>query len=54
MMYTEIRGWTLSGEIDDQQYQRLLREAERVLQPCVAADGSVAFDSPAHIVSAAR
>ena len=54
MMYTEIKGWTLAGELDDEQYELLLREAEQVFQPFTAIDGSVAFDSPAHIVTATK
>jgi SAM-dependent methyltransferase len=53
-VYTDIKGWTLADMIDDAQYQRLLEEAERSLSPFVVDDGSVAFDSPAHIVSAVK
>ena len=53
-MYTEIKGWTLADMVDDEQYQLLLREAERVLRPFVVADGSVAFAMPAHIVTAGK
>jgi ubiquinone/menaquinone biosynthesis C-methylase UbiE len=53
-IYTEIKGWTLADMIDDAQYERLLAEAQRVLQPFVGADGAVAFSLPAHIVTATK
>jgi SAM-dependent methyltransferase len=51
---TDIKDWTLGNMIDESQYERLLHEADRVLQPFVAADGTVAFSVPAHIVTAAK
>ncbi|MCB9078813.1 MAG: methyltransferase domain-containing protein [Anaerolineaceae bacterium] len=51
---TDVKGWTLADMIDDEQFHQLLTEAEKVLQPFVTADGSVAFSSPAHIVTAVR
>jgi ubiquinone/menaquinone biosynthesis C-methylase UbiE len=53
-MYTDVRGWTLADLLDEEQYQRLVAEAEKELQSFVIGDGSVRFDSPAHIVSARR
>ncbi len=53
-MYTDIKGWTLADMLDDDQFAQLLQAAETDLQPFVIADGSVAFDSPAHIVSARK
>ena len=53
-VHTDIKGWTLAETLDDAQFALLLSEAERDLQPFVAADGSVAFDSPAHIVAATK
>jgi ubiquinone/menaquinone biosynthesis C-methylase UbiE len=49
---TDVKGWTLADMIDEEQFQQLLAEAEKVLQPFVRPDGSVAFASPAHIVTA--
>lgn len=49
---TDIKGWTLADMIDDTQFQQLLIEAEQVLQPFVTPDDTVAFSSPAHIVTA--
>ncbi len=51
---TDVKGWTLSDLIDDQQYETLLRAAQAEMTPFVQPDGSVAFPSPAHIVSAAK
>jgi ubiquinone/menaquinone biosynthesis C-methylase UbiE len=53
-IYTDIKGWTLADMIDDAQYQRLLKKAQRVLQPFVGADGTVAFGLSAHIVTAGK
>lgn len=49
---TDIKGWTLADMIDEAQFQQLLTEAENVLQPFATPDGTVAFSSPAHIVTA--
>ncbi|MCB0212104.1 MAG: methyltransferase domain-containing protein [Anaerolineae bacterium] len=49
---TDVKGWTLADMIDDDQFHQLLTEAEKELQPFVISDGSVAFSSPAHIVTA--
>ena len=53
-VYTDIKGWTLAEVLDDAQFERLQLEAERALQPFVTANGTVAFDSPAHIVSVTK
>lgn len=53
-VYTDIKGWTLAEVLDDAQFERLQIEAERALQPFVTAGGTVAFDAPAHIVSATK
>ena len=50
-VYTDIKGWTLAEVLDDDQFELLQQAAERALQPFVTADGTVAFDSPAHLVS---
>jgi hypothetical protein len=49
-----VRGWTLADALDDAQYAQLLAEAERDLRPFLAADGTVAFAAPAHIVTATK
>ncbi|HZO41479.1 MAG TPA: cupin domain-containing protein [Methylomirabilota bacterium] len=53
-MYTDVKGWTLADMIDDAQLARLLDEAEKALRPFLAADGTVAFEAPAHIVTATK
>lgn len=51
---TDVKGWTLAELIDDEQYRLLLREAGTTLRPYVRANGEVAFDAPAHIVTAEK
>ncbi|HSB02741.1 MAG TPA: class I SAM-dependent methyltransferase [Anaerolineales bacterium] len=53
-VFTEIKGWTLSDNIDEMQYQHLLNEAEKELQLFVMADHTVEFRAPAHIITATR
>jgi SAM-dependent methyltransferase len=53
-MYTEVKGWTLADMIDEAQFARLLEEAEKVLGPFLAPDGTIAFEAPAHIVTATK
>jgi ubiquinone/menaquinone biosynthesis C-methylase UbiE len=51
---TEVKGWTLAEMLDDAQLARLLDEAERALGPFRAADGTVAFEAPAHLVTVTK
>jgi ubiquinone/menaquinone biosynthesis C-methylase UbiE len=44
--------WTLGGLLDDSQFDRLLEEAEESLQPFITADGTVAFQMPALVITA--
>lgn len=53
-MHTEIRGWTLADQIDDEQFEKLVREAERELDRFVMPDGTVRFEQPALITSARK
>ena len=53
-VFIETRGWTLGNSIDEDQYQNLLKEAERELQPFARADGTVEFGIPAHIITASK
>jgi ubiquinone/menaquinone biosynthesis C-methylase UbiE len=53
-VFIETKGWTLGNSIDENQYQHLLKEAERELQPYVISDGTVEFRIPAHIVTASK
>lgn len=48
----DVEGWTLGEIIGPQGHQRLLAAAEEELQEFVRDDGSVAFLSPSHIISA--
>ncbi|MQA67099.1 MAG: hypothetical protein GEU76_14555 [Alphaproteobacteria bacterium] len=52
--HPDVKGWTLADMIDDAQYAALQREAQSALAHHVQADGTVAFASPAHIVTAAK
>lgn len=44
--------WTLGGLLDDAQFERLLREAQREFRPFVDAGGKVAFEMPALLITA--
>jgi SAM-dependent methyltransferase len=46
--------WTLGGLLDDSQFARLLKEAEVALRPFTDAAGTVTFDMPALIITAAK
>jgi ubiquinone/menaquinone biosynthesis C-methylase UbiE/uncharacterized protein (DUF1330 family) len=43
--------WTLGGLLDNEQFKRLLEEAERALMPFVTEAGAVAFDMPALVIT---
>jgi SAM-dependent methyltransferase len=51
---TDVKGWTLADAINDAQYAKLQKEAQQELIGFVRRDGSVRFDSPAHIVTAVK
>jgi ubiquinone/menaquinone biosynthesis C-methylase UbiE len=53
-IYTDVRGWTIDEEIEDEKYERLLREARQELARFVTPEGTVAFSTPAHIVTASK
>lgn len=46
--------WTLGGVLDDDQFTRLLAEAEEAFQPFVKPDGSVEFVMPSLVMTATR
>lgn len=46
--------WTLGGVLTDEQFERLLREADTALQPFVIEGGMVEFDMPSLIVRAQK
>jgi hypothetical protein len=51
-LHTDIRGWTLSEDVDDEQFERLRRAARERLAKFVGADGAVSFAAPALIATA--
>jgi len=53
-MHTDVRGWTLADQIDDEQFEHLVSEAERELGDLVAGDGTVRFAHPALLVTARK
>jgi SAM-dependent methyltransferase len=53
-VYTDIKGWTLADVLDDTQFEQLLQWAQEALHQFVRDDGTVVFDSPAHIVTATK
>jgi len=46
--------WTLGGLLDDAQFERLLSESQQALRPYLQADGLVAFDMPALLITAGK
>ena len=46
--------WTLGGLLDDEQFERLLKEAATVLLPFADAGGQVTFEMPALIITSGR
>jgi SAM-dependent methyltransferase len=53
-MEADIKGWTLSDKLSDDEFEALVRRAESDLSQFVNADGTVEFNSPAHIVTASK
>jgi SAM-dependent methyltransferase len=56
MVEAEVRGWLPAAGVmlSESQLGEILDEAEKALGEYVNADGSVTFDSPAHIVTARK
>ncbi|MHB1134896.1 MAG: methyltransferase domain-containing protein [Chloroflexota bacterium] len=54
MVLTEIQGLRLGMAVSEAQERLLLEEAERVLQPFVTTEGTLAFPMRAHILSALK
>jgi ubiquinone/menaquinone biosynthesis C-methylase UbiE len=50
----DVRGWTLANELDDEQVEQLIAEAERALGRFVSSDGSVTFAHPALFATATK
>jgi hypothetical protein len=53
-VHTDVKGWTLADLIDDAQYDKLRQAAETDLTLYVQGDGTVAFRSSAHVVTAVK
>jgi SAM-dependent methyltransferase len=54
-MYTDVKGWTLADQLDDEQFDLLQRAAREELKPFVGEDdGTVRFRAPAHIVTGTK
>jgi len=56
MVEADLRGWlpVMGVMLEEDRIRRILTEAEDALHPYVTEEGQVVFDSPAHIVTAAR
>jgi len=56
MVEADLRGWlpVMGVVLPEEQIQRILEEADRALTRHVTADGTVEFESPAHIVSGTK
>ncbi len=53
-VHTDVKGWTLADLIDDRQLATLLAAAQDELRAYVQADGTVAFASPALLLTARK
>jgi ubiquinone/menaquinone biosynthesis C-methylase UbiE len=53
-IYTDVKGWTIDDEIEDEKYKRLLREAQQELACFVNPEGTVTFSTLAHIATASK
>lgn len=51
-LHTEIRGWILADQLNDEQFETMFTAAEQMLMPYVRADGTVVLCAPAYIVMA--
>jgi SAM-dependent methyltransferase len=56
MVEADVRGWLPAAGVmlSESQLGEILDEAEKVMRVYVTADGSVTFDSPAHIITARK
>ena len=53
-MHTVTKGWTQDEVIDDDQFARLLQKAQKVFSRFVTPEGTVAYPTSAHIVTARK
>ena len=51
---TEVKGWTLADQVDEDSYRRLQRAARDELRDFAASDGAVAFAVSANLVVARK
>ena len=56
MIEADLRGWlpVMGVDLSEAQIERILAEAQVALQQYVTDEGSVVFDSPAHIITATK
>jgi hypothetical protein len=56
MVEADLRGWlpVMGVILTENQIESILREAEQVLSPYLTAKGTVGFDAPPHLVTAAK
>lgn len=56
MVEADLRGWlpVMGVALDEEQIERILAEAESVLDQYVTPEGKVEFDAPGHIVTGTR
>ena len=56
MVEADLRGWlpVMGVRLEEEQVERILQEAETVLERYRTDEGQVVFDAPAHIVIASR
>jgi len=53
-MTTDVRGWTLADQLDDDDLATLIDEAGRDLATFIGPDGTISFAAPAHVVTLVR
>ncbi|MFN8452182.1 MAG: hypothetical protein U0521_27200 [Anaerolineae bacterium] len=53
-VYAEMGDWVLDGRLSNTQFNRLVADAEQALAQFITAEGTVAFDMPAHIVTSIK
>jgi SAM-dependent methyltransferase len=56
MVEADLRGWlpVMGVVLPEDQIARILAEAEHVLRPYVGTDGTVAFDTSAHVITGTK
>lgn len=56
MVEADLRGWLpiMGVVLGEEQIDRILEEAEVILRPYVTPDGTVAFETSAHVVTGAK